>query len=307
MKLPRWKKEQKEKKGRQLKAKVRFLMAFVGLATIIFVGFSFFKIYITSGLPKNGRTVIVFDSSPVLVFSYDQSGKAVFLNIPDNTYLEAIHGYGQYKIESLYLLGKLEKRSGELLAGSVREFLGAPVDGWVKGDLTKLLKASETNLNILDRLRVWWKIKTARVNFIQVINLQETGVFTKNVLPDKSEGLTVNQEKLDYQLAGIFKDHKISAEHLMIEVLNGSGKPEMANRAARLITNLGGTVISLGNSEKESGECQTRASPEVLKSFTGQRLKKIFNCREVSSRSPDSRADLQLIVGLDYWQKLNQK
>lgn len=122
---------------------------------------------------------------------------------------------------------------------------------------------------------------------------------------DLSKNLTVDPAKLDLELAGVFKDLEIVSEHLTVEVLNGSGKPEMANRAGRLINNLGATVIILGNSEKEGGPCEIKADEKVLKSFTGQRLKKIFNCREVLLKPGESRADLQLIIGLDYWQKLH--
>lgn len=113
--------------------------------------------------------------------------------------------------------------------------------------------------------------------------------------------------KVDLELAGVFKDANIFSEHLTIEVLNASAKPEMANRAARLITNLGGTVIVVANSEKESRECEIKAAKKILKTQTAQRLKKIFNCKEILLKPGESRADLQLIIGLDYWEKMNEK
>lgn len=253
MKLPRWKREQKEKKRQKLATKMRFLGVALVLGLLLIAILSFLKIYTTSVLPKNGRVTVVLNASPFKVLTFDQNREVVFLQIPDN-----------------------------LSAGSLQEFLGAPVDGWL---------GEETNLNIWDRFRVWWKIKSVKANMVKTIDL--------------SKSLTVDPAKLDLELAGVFKDLEIVSEHLTVEVLNGSGKPEMANRAGRLITNLGATVIILGNSEKESGPCEIKADEKVLKSFTGQRLKKIFNCREVLLKPGESRADLQLIIGLDYWQKLH--
>ena len=251
MKLPGWKKEQKEKKRQKLITKVRFFGAAIILSLFIIAIFSFLKIYTASVLPRSGRTTIIFNSLPLKILTFDREGKVVFLKMPEN-----------------------------FSSGSVQEFLGAPVDGWL---------GEETNLNIWDRLRVWWKIKSTKSNMVQTI--------------DHSKSLTADPAKLDLELAGVFKDLEIVSEHLTVEVLNGSGKPEMANRAGRLITNLGATVIILGNSEKESGQCEIKAGEKVLKSFTGQRLKKIFNCREVLLKSGESRADLQMVIGLDYWQK----
>lgn len=252
MRLPRWKREQKEKKICRLKAKIKFLLLAVILAGIIAVSFFLLKIYTASVLPKNGRVTVIFSTSPLKILTFEREGKVVFLRMPDNFHTE-----------------------------SIEEFLGAPVDGWL---------GPETNLSLWDRFRVWWKIKSAKTNLVQTIDLQK-----------------INPAKLDLELSGVFKDANIFSEHLAIEVLNGSNKPEMANRAARLITNLGGTVISVGNSEKENRQCEIKAAAEIFKSQTAQRLKKIFNCREILLKSGESRADLQLIIGLDYWQKMNPK
>lgn len=255
MKLPRWKKEQKEKKRQKLAMKMRLLGLIIVLGLVILGIFSFLKIYTASLLPKSGRVTIVFEASPLKILTFDSEGEVIFLKMPES-----------------------------LLAGSLQEFLGAPVDGRL---------GPKTNLNPWDRFRIWWKIKSAKANMIKTIDL--------------SKSLTTNPAKLDLKLSGVFKDANIFSEHLRIEVLNGSGKPEMANRGARLIANLGGAVIVIGNSEKESGPCEIKAPAKTFKSQTAQRLKKIFNCREILLKPGESRADLQLIIGLDYWQKLNQR
>src|SRR3989344_4846765 len=100
MRLPRWKREQKEKKRCQLKAKIKFLLLAAILAGIVAVGFFFLKIYTASVLPKNGRVTVLFDTSPVKILTFDQEGKVIFLLIPANVFL----------------------------ASSLQEFLGAPID-----------------------------------------------------------------------------------------------------------------------------------------------------------------------------------
>ena len=58
----------------------------------------------------------------------------------------------------------------------------------------------------------------------------------------------------------------------------------------------------------EINQCQIKAKTnQLLKSETSQRIAKIYGCKLNEDNSLDSRADVQIIIGKDYWKELNQR
>lgn len=342
-----WKREQKLKKRRKFAILLRLALLASFFISAVVVGFLVLKVARSSSLPKNGRATVVFATKPVLLLSFEPQGELTVVSIPEKTYVETSRGFGSYRIGVVWELGEQEKLGGELLKETTQEFLGVPVDGWVgsengktresaflqnwkmengkeeilslKNKLTSwaiLIRPKEllnfgknlkTNLTIFDLARVWLRAKNTRFDKINFLDLGQTTALSSLILADGSTAKTFDQALLDAVCLGLFKDSRFSNEHIAVEVLNGTDKQGLANRVARLINNLGGEVVSVANSPQKASRCQIRGESQFLKSFTGQRLGQIFGCIILPEKPHDSRADIQILIGEDYWQKLYQR
>lgn len=338
MRLPRWKREQKMRRRQKILPFLRLIFLLVFLSGLSVAGFLMLREAKSSSLPLDGRVTIVLPTQPVFLLSFESQGELTVVSVPEKTYVEVPRGFGSYRIGAVWNLGKLEKLGGKLLAETTQEFLGVPVDGWIgtansqqptanskeevlalKNNLTSwkiLLKPKDllwtlrnlrTNLTVFDLARVWWRVKNTRFDKVYFVDLGQTSALSPLLLADGSTALTADLSLLDATYRGLFKDTRLAGEHILIEVLNGTGKSGLGQRIARVITNLGGSVISVANSPQKADQCQIRGETGVLKTFTGRRLGQIFSCKMLFEVSQDSRADLQLIIGEDYWQKLYQR
>ena len=302
-KLPRWQKEQKQRRVSQTRLMIgRLLAAVVVIFTAgLLVGFG--------GILKrslwNGQTrlTLAVASRPVRVISFSPQEQSLgFLTFADNTYLEAIHGYGNYLLESIYPLGELEGKGGggALLAKSLQENLGLVIDGYISipnsefriqnseseakggfiGIVVSLLKnQGETNLNRWDLIRLWWEAGKVRKDKINLVNLD------KPLDPERLEGI----------IGPYFLDEKIREEALTIAVLNTTNQPGLAAQQARIIKNLGGRIVSLGDAADE--KCQIRSARKNKESQTVKRLAQIFGCPWAGEDLLGQRADLVLVLG----------
>jgi hypothetical protein len=280
----------------------------------------------------NSQINLVLASQPVTLVSFSPArGSLKILLIPDKTFIETTHGYGQYRVEALEGLGELEKRPS-LLAESCQEFLGLPVDGWLGGGRQEMIfsqtgeegerqskqtitnqlfqlikKKEETNLTRWDLFRLWRQISQVRFDKVSLIDLGKTSALLAKTLPDGTPGFEIDQNRLDNLLARYFQDEQLGEEGLSLEILNATDHAGLASQGARIITNLGGRVVGIKDWPSRSDQCQIRSKPERMGSYTLKRLAKIFACQLTSGDLGDSRAEAVIILGEDYWRKLKEK
>jgi len=303
-----------------------FLLIF--LIILIGLGYKVYGFWHQRLWDGQNRLNLVVESQPLFVASLAPKENLTILLIPDDTFIETIRGYGFYRIKSIYNLGQLEDRGGELLLGSTQEFLGVPLDGYalmenlkLKADqdeqmvkklllsqIWRLLKSNQkTNLTAWDLVMAWWQLKKIRPSKISLINLDQLDVCSETTLADGSRAINVDPERLDQIVSQLFEDEKIGAEDLAISVLNGTSRPGLAKRGARLISNLGGRVVEIGGWRENVSGCELRGEKSTIKTYTAQKFKKIFDCQWTGEDLAGHRADLVVILGEDYWQMLFKK
>ncbi|MCL4382779.1 MAG: LytR C-terminal domain-containing protein [Patescibacteria group bacterium] len=335
--LPRWRQEQRNKRRRKVSVLIKLVFCLILLGFILFLAFSFLKLTKESPFNKDSRSTIILATKPLLLLSFEPGSDLTVISIPEKTYLEVNRGFGSYRLGAVWELGAMEGLRGKLLAETVGEFLGVPVDGWVgpkngswsvsfnrenflqqKNELISLrylLKPQElilsfqnleTNLNFVDLTRLWFSAKFTRFDKVKFVDLENGPALNTLTLADGTKVLTADQKLVDSLLVGLFKEQKIVQEHLTVEILNGTEKAGLANRLARLITNLGGDVVSVTNSQEKISRCQIKGKSQALESYTGQLLFKIYNCVKIADQN-EARADLQVAIGQDYWQKLFER
>jgi len=301
------------------------LLILVFLLFFLVAGYRVYLSFSKSVWDGKNRINLVFCQPQIFIFSLnDPEQEAVVLFLPSQTFIEVIHGYGQYRAEAVYQLGEIENhRGGELLADSLQESLGIPVDGFaaisnfqfpISKDKPKdgilaafrlLLKGGQTNLTKWDLLRLWWEFRKIRQDKVVVVELEKTGVLAKTILPDGSEGFEIEPEKTEKIAQEILKDQKIRQEDLTIAILNGTSHSGLAEKGARIIKNIGGRVVEMGNTE--NGKCQIRGEKKFKKSYTVKKLMEIFRCQWGGEDLGSHRAEVILILGEDYWKRLTEK
>ncbi len=328
MALLGWQKAQKKRQEKKRLSLARKVFSLIVFALLLGIGFQIWGSLRKSVWDGSSRLTIAFNASPLLMVSLEPHDKTMsLLTIPDETYLETIHGYGFYQAGTIWRLGEMEEiNGGELLAGSLQEYFGAPVEAYgsvppsfsfreakIREDLSTVvwfwLKGKgETNLTRWDLIRLWLGMKRVRFDKISWVDLRETEGVSEVTLPDGTQALESDPLALDRLVSRLFVDPKIKKEALAIGVFNATDHPGLAKKAARLINNLGGQVVSAGDwSGDNQAQTEVRCAKADYKKYTSWRLMNLFQGQSVSEREEGSQVEILLILGEDYWQRLMAK
>ncbi len=270
--------------------------------------------------PKNpyGRETYILVSDPMIVASWNWNDRTLtLLTLPSDIAAEGTHGYGTYSLAAFWRLGEIDKKDGTVLAESVSEALGIPVTGYVgpktgtfayDGDaLATAKKIFSFPNSILGRLRT--NIPTGKyIGLAWLLNFSRpdrvnTYDFTKNpgavgedsVLADGSTVRILDPQRVDAALANLFEDESVRRESVTVAVYNTSDMPSLGSRVGRLLTNLGVSVVTVGNDTPEVDTCTVVGSDTALKSKSAQVIISILGCNRVAGEV--SRADLIVRVG----------
>lgn len=266
-------------------------------------------------LVVKGRFVSVISLNP-------SEKKVTILPLPDETYLQVPHQFGRWKLSSIYDLGQTTKfGGGKLLKNSVSTFLGIPIDGLMLmtgsfqqkeiREVVEIMRRNplgsfsmlphlQTDLTLWDLVRLKWHISQVRFDKVKTLDLISLKILDKEKLGDGTEVFTFDPIKLDSVLTELI-DPSVSSEHLSVAVFNATNHPGLAQKAARLITNLGGNVIIIANSEKKYARSQVFGQP----SATLTRLTQIFGSDKISPQESgiaSSRAHINILVGEEFYQ-----
>lgn len=256
-----------------------------------------------------------------LVTYIPKEQKVIVIKMPDETNLDVPFGFGKWQLRAIYGLGQEEngKRGADLLKRSLGDFFGLPIDGYLEfgapyaqmdaSELIDIVRgnpfsslsiffALKTDLTPLELLRFRMGVGGVRFDKITELDLKE-GVLDKQFLADGSEVYTVDPIKLDGALSDL-SDPNFVSEGKKIAVFNATDHPALAQKASRLITNLGGQVIIVDSSEKRLAETVLIGEP----SATLRKLQQIFDAFDtIEPRSEDfesSRAQINIFLGEDF-------
>lgn len=260
--------------------------------------------------------------------------KVTIVKIPAETYLNLPFAFGKWPARSIYNLGQAEIPTfgGQLLKESLSLTFGIPVDGYVliSGNLANspldktilnfrqnpwrfftFLKQVKTDLSISELFKFWGAMRSVRPHKFQIINLDQTEITNSELLKDGSRILGIDQIKLDQFVQDQCQDSKLINEAYTIGLLNSTETAGLAEKAARLINNLGGRVIFTGNWDEKLKNSMILGKD----SYTKLKLGQIFTPTCFKKPIPDfcegknnlseisSRADITIILGSDFAQK----
>jgi len=321
---PRWQKEQKEKKQKRNFLVIRLWLFVICLLLLGGITFKVFQLVRRSLWNGRDRINFVLKGQKVVLASFEPSQESLSLIlIPGQTLLEVCHGYGKYKVEAIPKLEEIEEKEG-LLAESLQENFGIPVGGWM-GEMSnvkcqmsnvkekilcemenQIFQKKMTNFSRWDLLWLWWEIKKVKAGNTEVLDLGKLNVLTQSKLPDGTTVFEIDSSRLDPLIQKYFSDLTLKQEGFSIEVLNGTTHLGLAEKGARILSNLGGEVVWVGNSEASSEKCVVGSGKNKKETYTVRKIIKIWNCNW-QEKKEEGKAEITVILGEDYWQKLNQK
>lgn len=271
----------------------------------------------------------------VSLLSYNpKEEKITIINMPDNLFLNVPYGFGKWQLRAIYGLGQTQEDMGGnfLLKDTLTSFFAVPIDGFLDfsslqpaksaSDIVEILRSNpfsglnllsslKTDLTLWELLRLKIGLSNVRFDKVKELDLTKIGALERENLPDGTQVLMTDPIKLDSVLSSYFMDPVIVSEGKTIAVFNATNKAQLAEKWARLITNLGGNVIITGNAMARLKK--TRVWGE--KSLTLQRIRQIFGdldcqnnskCDTISLSEEDvasSRAQINVFIGEDYLNK----
>jgi hypothetical protein len=260
-------------------------------------------------------------SNGLTVLTYDPIDDGITtINLPDNLYIDVGGGYGKYRLGAVSELGQLEKKK-ELLPETIQFNLAIPVDGWISGALDKtstekeaknavlkivfsaLQRKTETNLTTWDLLRLWIKVRGVKPSHIESLDYSKLNVLRPDTLVDKTPIFVLVSENSDLIIKKHFEDKRLQGERYSLEVLNGTSHPGLADEAARILGNIGGEVVGVGNTQTPFQQCFVRSEKNKSQTYTVRKIREIFAC-SWEEKTDVGRADISLILGESYRQNV---
>lgn len=272
--------------------------------------------------PSSFRQTVVIAGNPAHILSLNASRTQIILmDIPEDTVIAAVKGYGKYSVRSLIALDAIDTHHGELITKSISDAFGIPVVwhvvageaadeagsvGLIRrifswGSIPKLLNHTiETSVPFTTWVHLVWVTRFLPADAVQVVDMRPAIVTSASA--DGSEVSTLDESKLDFVLQNTLYDAGLRAENLTVAVYNTTNIPGVGERASRQISRLGIQLVFVGNAEKEVAQCSVSGENQALDSKTAAFIRSYFHC--VSSPMGEvgggTGADLIVQLGTQY-------
>ena len=319
MRDPAWKKHQIKKKWQNIVSvfiTVTLLFAIVnGLAK----GFSLKNQLASSKWDGKSAFVIALNSKNPSLFIYQPdpkkavvltvSGNALYetgkmhtplekigdsLNSGDNITYALSHAYGA-KIENYltfkdeYEMDKDFSRNLFVNFASISTPIKLLTLGWGE-------KIKSTNITRIDAFRLWWQIKSIRVEELSLVDLS---AYTHEIIASNNQKvLGADTISLNRVIAKYLENLKVVSENKKIKIQNGSNNIQAAKLAASFAGSIGGKVVEVGGSDFNYPKTQIIAQDK--NSYTANYLAKIFNCDINGAQNSESDNQITVVVGSDF-------
>ncbi|PIU04021.1 hypothetical protein COT44_00040 [Candidatus Shapirobacteria bacterium CG08_land_8_20_14_0_20_39_18] len=305
-----------------MKKNYRFLFWIIIALILVPLGLKIFYSFSRSVWDGKQRINFVIENSRINLVSYSPTNQELTLiTLPDELLLNVPRGYGEFTARALPKLVSQEKRP-ELLKETIQENFAVPVDGWINVSnfgkennprnrvtdafIAALKLNGLTNLSDWDLIRFWWAARAVRSSNIQSIDLSDYRCLVEGKLPDGTPIFKLNQEMLDSVIQKYFPDDSLRASNLTVQILNGTDHSGLGQSASRILTNMGIKIIDVGNMGNGIEKCEVRGGEELKNSYIVKKISGIFNC-DWLELTEKGRSDIIVVIGENYWRKLNIK
>lgn len=267
-----------------------------------------------------GRETYILVSDPVVVASRNTADNTLTLiSFPLDIMAEGTHGYGTYSLTAFWRLGEIDKKDGTVLAESMSESLGIPVDGYIgprSGEFTgtdalNTAKSTfslrnifgllggrfRTNISFGKFIALAWYLNVSRPDRVNTYDFSRDSseVAADSVLPDGSSVKILDPQRVDAKLNTVFEDESVRRESVTVAVYNTTSMPSLGNRVGRLLSNLGVSVVTVGNDTPEVDSCSMQGNSAALTSKSAKIIEAVLGC--TGTVVGETRADIVIRIG----------
>jgi hypothetical protein len=256
---------------------------------------------------------------------FDRSNKKVLIyTIPVEYKFDVAGKYGEEELSKVLALGALNsghplEDGTKVLKNTVLKIFGFKVDKFLiadpdsrnlfddllgNGSFLDLLKLKDF-MKVGDEFKTDLTLEEFYSLFTFVESIPNDRLMNKTLVP---EDLT-DSTTLDASFEDIGLDSDLSRESKSIAVLNGTGVPGIAYLGARIVKNMGGRVVALGNTDKTySASVIVTDDPN---SQTCRFLSRVFGVKNIVDKAGNyvqehevDRSDIVVVMGFDTTEKL---
>ena len=244
----------------------------VGLIFIVCIAGGLYFAWVTHPTRQTTIRALAVIGNATVVVRWDVSrGKSLLLVLPQDFEIEAVHGYGQYRLDALWNLDQMDHRKGDLFLTSLSDATAIPV-GWymersgpvgaAKEDIVHFVSSvlslrvlvgsvfsGKTSMSLLDAVRVWRLVRNVQSKPVDVFDFRNVAVSIREDKPDGSTGILFDKNAYDAVVADSLEDVLVRQERLRIAVYNTTPTVGIGQKAARMLETMGGFIIFVGNDD----------------------------------------------------------
>lgn len=281
--------------------------------------FAFFSINIDSDKFIQNASLIAIDKEEHTIKQ---------LTLPENTSIHLPYGLKDFKLKSLYKMAEMEQPNNplSLIKQTLTDYFGVSTKNiyvlfnnselqsfyeWISNPYNMFqlaFNADWTTNNVTGNTSRWEMLQLASTiknipdQNKSSISILENDIGTKETTIDNTESIITDQNRLDTYIKRAFENKNIIEEKANIIIANATSTQGLARSAARIITNMGGIVVDLQNSETESQETKIIISDNKwLHSVTLQKIVKSLPHSNITTiTNSESKSDITIILGKDY-------
>lgn len=315
---------------RQVQAKWQNLIAiFITVVLLLAVfngllrGFSLGKSFELSSWVRGSSLVMAVNSSPgsLVIYQEDDQKNLALLTFDEEDYFATLSG----KLP-IAKLGKVFEKNDKTLAGKVSGALHLPVGHFVVfnqrpsanlenfedyfKNFASLLtpfgilfnypgdSVAYTNLTRVDLFRLWWGLKSYRVENLILEDLGDLG--SETILKNGQKVEAVDEQLIARAVGKYLESEKLSRERFSVFIKNSSGIVGAGQLASEIISISGAHVVKI------EGDSAVSATSYILAgdtgSFTANYLAKLVGCDiKAADDLPDET--INVIIGRDFVEK----
>lgn len=247
------------------------------VAVLIVISLIFKIIYVINQSKFDGAhrfTIAIYNDQKVNVLSFS----------PEN-----------YSVSGLEITSK----SKNLRDFDIVKNLAIPIDGIVKYKVSNIKTDSNVESQVTSMILNFRNLETD----ITIIDLARFWLLSRSI-PNRSfflEKIDLSKDDVSGKVSSMFTDNTFLLEKNSIEIKNGTNVFGLGGRLARVITNMGGNVISVLTSKSEIKNSEILYTGE--KTYTVEKLSKVLGFK--TSKVEDTGiSDITIKIGKDALSKL---
>jgi hypothetical protein len=243
-------------------------------------------------------------------------GRVSWLNIPSETIIPVLHGYGDYRIGVVQKLGKQEKLGDNLLRDSLEQWWGVRIVGvltikegeWQKWGVirNKWLMSWGNGLKLTDGWKWWWWTRRVDQSDVEVVDLQQEGFVSTELQPDRSIRYRMGDNMLEKLRTKWLTDEVVKRQGKGVRILNGTKHKGLANELAKELAGVGFDVVGVDDKNQEVAKSELLFDQELPNSSIMKWLLYDLVSTEPKLKAgveQEYRSQVVIVLGEDYFER----